>query len=105
MRQKYPQAAERLAHLTYRATHPLLQEWPLVTATGESLVDQNFYLNASVLGSPRFSLIRCRFSVFAHRARSHDMPDPHPALLDQISDHRFSAVLAQFHERKAQTCC
>ena len=40
-------------------------------------------------------LVRRRRAVFAHRARFHDPPHWHPALVDQISDHRPSAFFAQ----------
>ncbi len=49
---------------------------------GNSLVDQDFNDYATVLGSPGGSLVRGRWSVFAHRARRHDMPHRDVALLD-----------------------
>jgi len=63
-------------------------------ATGDAFVHQDFVLNPTVFGSPCCCLVRCRRSVFAHRARCHDAPHWHAALLDQISDHRFSAFFA-----------
>ena len=63
---------------------------------GDSLVDEDFDLNSMVLRPPGLSLVRCRFSVFAHRARCHDVPNRHATLLHQASNHRFGAVLTQF---------
>ena len=53
--------------------------------TGKALVDQDFNLDPTVLGPPALSLVRCRWPVFAHRARCYDMPHRHGALLEQIS--------------------
>ena len=64
--------------------------------TGDALVDEDFNVNPTVLGPSGLSLVRCRWSVFAHRARCNDVPNRHFTLLDQVSDHRFSAVLTQF---------
>src|ERR1700739_172527 len=76
-----------------RRNCPPSEEWSL--ATGNALVDQNFDLNPTVLSPPGLSLVRCRWSVFAHCPRCHDMPDRHATLLNQIGDHRLRAVLAQ----------
>src|ERR1043166_2479859 len=67
-------------------TREVQDKWPLVT--GDALVDHDFNLDPTVLGPPGLSLVRCRWSVLAHRTRCYDMPHRHAALLDQISDHR-----------------
>jgi|SRR5215472_4172842 len=61
--------------------------------TGDALVHQDLNFDAPVLCAPGLGLVRCRRPVLAHRARRYDMPHGHATLLEQIHDHRFSAVL------------
>src|ERR1700758_3319391 len=83
-----------LQSLVVSTEHPALcKEWLL--ATGDALVDQDFNLNPTVLSPPGLSLVRCRCSVLAHGAGRNDMPYGHVPLLHEVSDDRFSAVLAQ----------
>jgi len=65
-------------------------------ASGNALVDQDSNLNPTVLGTPFGGLVRCRRLILAHRSRRRDVANWHVTLLDQITDHRFGAILAQF---------
>src|ERR1700740_1171055 len=69
--------------------------------TVDTLVNQDFDLDSAVLGPSGLGLIRCRCSVFAHGARRHDMPHWHLSFLHEISNDRFSSVLAQFRVHRS----
>src|ERR1700728_1027256 len=72
-------------------------------ATDDALVDQDFNLTPTILSPPGRGLVRGRLSVFAHRARRHDMPHRHISLLHEIGDYGFSAVLAEFRVHRSAT--
>jgi hypothetical protein len=63
--------------------------------TGAAFADQDLNFSLAVLGPAGTGLVRCGCSVLAHRTWCHDVPHQHVALLEQKSDHGFSAVLAQ----------
>src|SRR5258708_3097746 len=69
---------------------------PASLAACDALVDEDFDLNPAVLSPSRLGLVRRLCSVFTHRARCHNVAHGNVALLDQIGDYAFCAVLAQF---------